>query len=44
MIPTNKLEPKHLRIEGTIRTQKTDENIEKDTKIQRATNRESTQP
>jgi hypothetical protein len=26
MIPTNKFEPKHLRIEGTSRARKTDEN------------------
>jgi hypothetical protein len=29
MIPTNKSESKHLRIEGTSRTQKTDENSSK---------------
>jgi hypothetical protein len=45
MIPTNKSVPKHLRIEGTSRTRKTDENSSKRTrKIQRATNRGSTQP
>jgi hypothetical protein len=32
MIPTNKSEPKHLRIEGTSRTRKTDENSLKKTK------------
>jgi hypothetical protein len=43
-IPTNKFEPKHLKIEGTSRARKTDENSsKKDTKIQRATNWESTQ-
>jgi hypothetical protein len=31
MIPTNKSEPKHLRIEGTSRTQKTDENSSRKT-------------
>jgi hypothetical protein len=31
MIPTNKSEPKHLRIEGTIRARKTDENSSKKT-------------
>jgi hypothetical protein len=29
MIPNNKSEPKHLRIEGTSRTRKTDENSSK---------------
>jgi hypothetical protein len=29
MIPTNKFEPKHLRIKGTSRAQKTDENSSK---------------
>jgi hypothetical protein len=29
MIPTNKSEPKHLRIEGTSRARKTDENSSK---------------
>jgi hypothetical protein len=29
MIPTNKSEPKHLRIEGMSRTRKTDENSSK---------------
>jgi hypothetical protein len=32
MIPTNKSEPKHLRIEGKIRARKTDENSSKETK------------
>jgi hypothetical protein len=32
MIPTNKSEPKHLRIEGTSRAQKTDENSSKKTR------------
>jgi hypothetical protein len=32
MIPTNKSEPKHLRIEGTSHTQKTDENSAKKTR------------
>jgi hypothetical protein len=32
MIPTNKFEPKHLRIEGTSRAQKTDENSSKKTR------------
>jgi hypothetical protein len=32
MIPTNKSEPKHLKIEGTSRTRKTDENISKKTR------------
>jgi hypothetical protein len=31
MIPTNKFEPKHLRIEGTGHTRKTDENSSKKT-------------
>jgi hypothetical protein len=31
MIPTNKSEPKHLKIEGTSRAQKTDENSSKGT-------------
>jgi hypothetical protein len=31
MIPTNKSEPKHLRIEGKSRTRKTDENRSKKT-------------
>jgi hypothetical protein len=31
MIPTNKFEPKHLRIKGTSRAQKTDENSLKKT-------------
>jgi hypothetical protein len=34
MIPTNKSEPKHLRIEGTSRTQKTDEKTRKSNKLQ----------
>jgi hypothetical protein len=32
MIPTNKSEPKHLRIEGTSRARKTDENSLKKTR------------
>jgi hypothetical protein len=32
MIPTNKFEPKHLRIKGTSRTRKTDDNISKKTR------------
>jgi hypothetical protein len=32
MIPTKKFEPKHLRIRGTIRTRKTDENSSKKTR------------
>jgi hypothetical protein len=32
MIPTNKSEPKHLRIEGTSRTRKTHENSSKKTR------------
>jgi hypothetical protein len=41
MIPTNKFETNQLRIEGTSRTRKTDENsLKKDTKIQRATSGE----
>jgi hypothetical protein len=32
MIPTNKAEPKHLRIEGTSRARKTDENSSKKTR------------
>jgi hypothetical protein len=32
MIPTNKFEPKHLRIKGTNRAQKTDENSSKKTR------------
>jgi hypothetical protein len=32
MIPTNKFEPKHLRIEGTSCTQKTDKNSSKKTR------------
>jgi hypothetical protein len=32
MIPTNKSESKHLRIKGTIRTRKTDENCSKKTR------------
>jgi hypothetical protein len=32
MIPTNKSEPKHLRIEGTSRTQKFNENSSKKTR------------
>jgi hypothetical protein len=32
MIPTNKSEPKHLRIEGTSRARKTDENNSKNTR------------
>jgi hypothetical protein len=32
MIPTNKFEPKHLRIEGTSRARKTDENSSKKTR------------
>jgi hypothetical protein len=32
MIPTNKSEPKHLRVEGTSRTQKTKENRSKKTR------------
>jgi hypothetical protein len=45
MIPTNKFKPKHIRIKGTSRAQKTDENSsKKDTKSQRATNWELTQP
>jgi hypothetical protein len=44
MIPTKKIEPKHHRIKGKSCTWKTDENSsKKDTKIQRATNRELTQ-
>jgi hypothetical protein len=31
MIPTNKSEPKHLRIKGTSSAQKTDENSSKKT-------------
>jgi hypothetical protein len=31
MIPTNKFEPKHLRIKGTNRARKTDENSSKKT-------------
>jgi hypothetical protein len=31
MIPTNKSEPKHLRIEGISRARKTDENSSKNT-------------
>jgi hypothetical protein len=31
MIPTNKFETKHLKIEGTIRAQKTNENSSKKT-------------
>jgi hypothetical protein len=45
MIPTNKSEPKHLRIEATSHTQKSNENSsKKDKKITRATRRRSTQP
>jgi hypothetical protein len=32
MIPTNKFEPKHLRIKGTSRTRKTDANSSKKTR------------
>jgi hypothetical protein len=32
MIPTNKSEPKHLRIEGTTRARKIDENSSKKTR------------
>jgi hypothetical protein len=32
MIPTNKSEPKHLRIKGTSHTRKTDENSSKKTR------------
>jgi hypothetical protein len=32
MIPTNKFEPKHLRIKGTSRAQKTNENSSKKTR------------
>jgi hypothetical protein len=32
MIPSNKSEPKHLRIEGTSRARKTDENSSKKTR------------
>jgi hypothetical protein len=32
MIPTNKFEPNHLRIEETSRTRKTDENSSKKTR------------
>jgi hypothetical protein len=32
MIPTNKSEPKHFRIEGTSRARKTDENSSKKTR------------
>jgi hypothetical protein len=32
MIPTNKSEPKHLRIKGTSRARKTDENSSKQTR------------
>jgi hypothetical protein len=32
MIPPNKFEPKHLRIKGTSRTRKTDENSSKKTR------------
>jgi hypothetical protein len=32
MIPTNKFEPKHLRIKGTSRAQKTDKNSSKKTR------------
>jgi hypothetical protein len=32
MIPTNKSEPKHLKIEGTSRAQKTDKNSPKKTR------------
>jgi hypothetical protein len=32
MIPTNKSEPKHLRIKGTSRARKTDENSSKKTR------------
>jgi hypothetical protein len=32
MIPTNKFEPKHLRIKGTSRARKTDENSLKKTR------------
>jgi hypothetical protein len=32
MIPTNKSEPKHLRIEGTSHARKTDENSSKKTR------------
>jgi hypothetical protein len=32
MIPTNKFEPKRLRIKGTSRTRKTDENSSKKTR------------
>jgi hypothetical protein len=32
MIPTNKFEPKHLRIEGIGRARKTDENSSKKTR------------
>jgi hypothetical protein len=32
MIPTNKTEPKHLRIEGTSHARKTDENSSKKTR------------
>jgi hypothetical protein len=32
MIPTNKSEPKHLRIEGTSRARKNDENSSKKTR------------
>jgi hypothetical protein len=32
MIPTNKSEPKHLRIKGTSRAQKTNENSSKKTR------------
>jgi hypothetical protein len=32
MIPTNKFKPKHIRIKGTSRAQKTDENNSKKTR------------
>jgi hypothetical protein len=32
MIPTNKFEPKHLRIKGTCRARKTDDNSSKKTR------------
>jgi hypothetical protein len=32
MVPTNKFEPKHLRIKGTSRARKTDENSSKKTR------------
>jgi hypothetical protein len=40
MIPTNKSEPKHLRIEGTIRAQKSNENSSKKHKYQTSYKRE----